>query len=518
MHLWDNASTNLADFTTHFSFVIAATTTNKTAYADGLAFFLAPVDSQILDTRYSGGTLGLTSYDLALNSTKNDFVAGEHVGIDINSMESVANASWWSIISIREGKKNEAWISYNSTSYNLSFLSFNVDLRKHLPEKVTFGFSATTGYSSAVHTICSWNFTSMVGAPSPSPVLTPKLRGNNKLGLGVGLGAGGLFLVVGSGRDKEDDRAFAEYMDGEFQEGTGPKRFSFKELTRATNNFSNEEKLGQGGFGDIYKGFLRDSNIFGMKVYVAEVKIISRLRHRNLFMPNGSLDSHLFREERLLIWEVRYKIAQGLASSLLYLHEGWEQCMVHRDIKSSNIMLDSNFNAKLGDFGLARLVDHAKGSQTTVLAGTFGYMAPECVTTGKASKESDIACGRKPINPKAPEDQVALVEWVWELYGKGDVLEAADPRLGGDFNGEQMECLIIVGMWCAHPDRNLRPSIRQAIHVFNFEAPLPVLRSRILGPAYLPPAVNRFSTPLSMSDVATNFEGRKTQYSSYSQS
>ncbi|KAG2703963.1 hypothetical protein I3760_06G161300, partial [Carya illinoinensis] len=590
MHLWDNASTNLADFTTHFSFVIAATTTNKTAYADGLAFFLAPVDSQILDTRYSGGTLGLTSYDLALNSTKNDFVAvefdiyqnywdpqGEHVGIDINSMESVANASWWSIISIREGKKNEAWISYNSTSYNLSvgytglennvtiwqFLSFNVDLRKHLPEKVTFGFSAATGYSSAVHTICSWNFTSslqiddtktnpkVVGAPSPSPILTPKLRGNNKLGLGVGLGAGGLFLVVGlalvllvlwkrSGRDKEDDRAFAEYMDGEFHEGTGPKRFSFKELTRATNNFSNEEKLGQGGFGDIYKGFLRDSNIFvaikrvskgskqGMKEYVAEVKIISRLRHRNLFMPNGSLDSHLFKEERLLIWEVRYKIAQGLASSLLYLHEGWEQCMVHRDIKSSNIMLDSNFNAKLGDFGLARLVDHAKGSQTTVLAGTFGYMAPECVTTGKASKESDvysfgivaleIACGRKPINPKAPEDQVALVEWVWELYGKGDVLEAADPRLGGDFNGEQMECLIIVGMWCAHPDRNLRPSIRQAIHVFNFEAPLPVLRSRILGPAYLPPAVNRFSTPLSMSDVATNFEGRKTQYSSYSQS
>ncbi|KAG6652105.1 hypothetical protein CIPAW_06G159800 [Carya illinoinensis] len=117
-------------------------------------------------------------------------------------------------------------------------------------------------------------------------------------------------------------------------------------------------------------------------------------------------------------------------------------------------MLDSNFNAKLGDFGLARLVDHAKGSETTVLAGTFGYMAPECVTTGKASKESDvysfgivaleIACGRKPINPKAPEDQVVLVEWVWELYGKGEVLGAADPRLGGDFDGEQMERLIIV--------------------------------------------------------------------------
>jgi serine/threonine protein kinase len=144
------------------------------------------------------------------------------------------------------------------------------------------------------------------------------------------------------------------------------------------------------------------------------------------FMPNKSLDTHLFTGESLLIWAMRYKAAQGLASALLYLHEEWEQCVVHRDIKSSNIMLDSYFNAKLGDFGLARLVDHLKESQTTVLAGTMGYMAPECVTTGKASKESDvysfgivaleIACGRKPIKHNAPEDQVVMIEWVWELY------------------------------------------------------------------------------------------------------
>ena len=107
-------------------------------------------------------------------------------------------------------------------------------------------------------------------------------------------------------------------------------------------------------------------------------------------MPNGSLDSHLFKEETLLIWEVRYKIVQDLASALLYLHEGWESCVLHRDIKSSNIMLDSNFNAKLGNFGLARLVDHAKASRVTDLAGTKGYMDPACVTTRSASKESDV--------------------------------------------------------------------------------------------------------------------------------
>lgn len=144
-------------------------------------------------------------------------------------------------------------------------------------------------------------------------------------------------------------------------------------------------------------------------------------------MPNGSLDYHLFKGQSHLTWSIRFKIAQGLASALLYLHEEWEQCVVHRDIKSSNIMLDSNFNAKLGDFGLARLVDHEKGSQTTVLAGTMGYMAPECVTTGKASKETDvysfgivlleIACGRKPIDPKAEEHQVNIVDWFGDFMG-----------------------------------------------------------------------------------------------------
>ncbi|RWR77340.1 L-type lectin-domain-containing protein [Cinnamomum micranthum f. kanehirae] len=229
-------------------------------------------------------------------------------------------------------------------------------------------------------------------------------------------------------------------MDDEFERGTGPKRFSFKELLLATRNFAEYGKLGEGGFGGVYRGFLGEMNLDvavkrvlrgskqGRKEYVSEVKTISRLRHRNLvqllgwchergdlllvyeFMPNGSLDFHLFNKKRLLGWAVRYKIATGLASALLYLHEEWEQCVVHRDIKSSNVMLDSNFNAKLGDFGLARLVDHEHGLQTTVIAGTMGYLAPECVTTGKASKESDvysfgvvaleIACGRRPVEPR----------------------------------------------------------------------------------------------------------------------
>ncbi|KAK7839906.1 l-type lectin-domain containing receptor kinase ix.1 [Quercus suber] len=106
-------------------------------------------------------------------------------------------------------------------------------------------------------------------------------------------------------------------------------------------------------------------------------------------MFNGSLDSHLF-QESVLIWKMRYKVAEGLVSSLLYVQEEWEQSMLHRNIKLSNIRLDSNFNDKVGDFGLARLVDHAKGSTTTDLVGTKGYITLEYFTTSKATKESNV--------------------------------------------------------------------------------------------------------------------------------
>ncbi|KAA8536369.1 hypothetical protein F0562_028847 [Nyssa sinensis] len=577
LQLWYKASGSLTDFTTHFSFVIYAL--NETSYADGIAFFLAPVGSKIPN-----------------NATK---------GIDINSMQSVTNVAWSS--SILDGKMNDVWISYDSSSKNLSVvftgfrgnstiqqnLYYILDLRDHLPEQVTFGFSAATGYASAVHRIHSWNFSSSLeideNIPSPTdPVMPPSANPDpkptkNKTGLVAGSTAGACVLVGVLGlalfsfwkkkkekerekerereRDKErrededHDLVFDVSMNEEFERGTGPKKFSYNELAIATKNFAEEEKLGEGGFGAVYRGFLRDLNSYvavkrvsrgskqGIKEYASEVKIISRLRHRNLvqlmgwchegrelllvyeFMPNGSLDFHLFKENSLLTWVMRYNIAQGLASALFYLHEEWEQCVLHRDVKSSNIMLDANFNAKLGDFGLARLVDHGKVSQTTVLAGTMGYMAPECLMTGKASKQSDvysfgivaleIACGRKPINPKADEGQIRMVDWVWELYGMGKLLNAADPRLCSDFDEEQLQCLIIVGLWCAHPDCNLRPSIKQAIQVLNFDAPLPNLPPKMPLPTYIAPPVNISAFSISSSSCgATDSEGGQNQSSS----
>ncbi|KAL6346980.1 hypothetical protein AAG906_012231 [Vitis piasezkii] len=471
--LWDHNSRNLTDFTTNFSFVIDSL--HNSTYADGLTFFL---NGTQLPLYVSGENLGLTK-DNVTNTTAIRFVAVE--------FDTFSNT----------GKSDP--LMDDKTTYQS--LSYKVDLREYLPEFVTIGFSGATGKLFQINNVFSWNFSSTLQPPNP-----------------VEPGDGKKQDLNSGGEEDGTDSDIA--MDEDFEKGTGPRKFSFDELALATSNFAEEEKLGEGGFGGVYRGFLRELNAYvavkrvsrgskqGIKEYASEVKIISRLRHRNLvqlmgwchkkrelllvyeLMPNGNLSSRLLDEKTLLTWAMRYKIALGLASSLLYLHEEWEQCVVHRDIKSSNVMLDSDFKAKLGDFGLARLVDHGKGSQTTVLAGTMGYMAPECLLTGKASKETDvysfgivaleICCGRRPVEPKAKEKQIRLVEWVWDLYGVGKLVDAADPRLSDDFDEEQMERLMIVGLWCAHPDCNLRPSIRQAINVLNSEASLPLLPLKCL--------------------------------------
>ncbi|XP_073027308.1 L-type lectin-domain containing receptor kinase IX.1-like [Primulina eburnea] len=590
LHLWDKNSGNLSDFSTHFSFVIDSSGRND--FGDGITFFLAPVNSSVR-TASDGASIGLNRDCVCSNSSEETFFAVEfdtyqnsfdpvapHVGININSMVSVATAYWQN--DITRGRQNEAWISYTGSSkiltvnftntfnntITLGSLSRVVDLRDYMPEKVEFGFSGATGDFFERNTVKSWDFysnliidvTSNVPAPCPMPAPSPTsdppvnliiVEGNRKRKRGVwrlafGLGAAGLLIVLlvlgfaGCFLKKKNDikaqikkytNAINTSMEKEFETSAGAKRFSYKELARGTDDFAEKLKLGEGGFGGVYRGYFKETDSYvavkriskesrqGLKEYVSEVKIISQLRHRNLvqligwcheegelllvyeFLPNRSLDSHLFKHNSVLTWEVRYKIAQGLASALLYLHEECKQCVVHRDIKSSNIMLDSNFDAKLGDFGLARLVDHEKGSQTTMVMGTRGYMAPEYVISGRASKESDIfsfgvvlleiTCGRSAIDAIFQEDdQLQLVEWVWQLYGAGKILDSAEQDLGTEQNGEEMETLLVLGLWCAHPDCRHRPTIRQVINVMNFEAQLPVLPEVMPVPVYQSPSMH----------------------------
>ncbi|GJN35454.1 hypothetical protein PR202_gb24234 [Eleusine coracana subsp. coracana] len=323
-------------------------------------------------------------------------------------------------------------------------------------------------------------------------------------------------------------------VEDDFEQGeTGPQQFSYADLADATENFSEDRRLGRGGFGSVYAGLLTETDTKryvavkrvsetsrqGWKEFAAEVRIISRLRHRNLvqligwchggddelllvyeLMANGSLDAHLYNNNKvsLLTWPVRYGIALGVGSALLYLHEDTERRVVHRDVKPSNVMLDADFTAKLGDFGLARLIDDGRRSHTTGVAGTFGYMDPDSVLAGRTSVESDvysfgvllleIACGRRPAVRVGEDDFVHLVQWVWNAYGGGSMLDVVDVRLGGEFDGREVACTMIVGLWCAHPDRGLRPTIRQAVNVLRFEAPPPSLSVKMPVATYGPPA------------------------------
>lgn len=306
----------------------------------------------------------------------------------------------------------------------------------------------------------------------------------------------------------------------------GPRKFTYKELEEATNSFASDRKLGQGASGTVYKGRIgKDHEPVAVKIitsvanrriseFIAEMITMIQLSHTNLvklkgychelnelvnppvcefalvyeFIGGGTLYDHLFKPKCLLTWANRYNIALGLASALHYLRKKRPLCVIHRDIKSSNVMLDEALVAKLGDFGTAKLVDHTEEPSTIQQVGTPGYWAPEYIRMGVLSRESDIysfgvvlleiVCGRKAVfsrgQGRAPQN---LVEWVWKRYGRGKLLDAVDSRLKGNFDEEQAEALTMAGLWCAHPDPSRRPSIEEAKTYLDLKAVPPKLPS-----------------------------------------
>ncbi|KAJ0476610.1 putative protein kinase RLK-Pelle-L-LEC family [Helianthus annuus] len=299
-----------------------------------------------------------------------------------------------------------------------------------------------------------------------------------------------------------------------------PKEFSYKELKQATKCFDPTRVIGHGAFGTVYKGILVDTGDVvavkrnshngdqGKSEFISELSIIGSLRHRNLLrlqgwchekgeimlvydlMPNGSLDKALFESSFTLSWAYRKKILMGVASALAYLHHECENQVIHRDVKASNIMLDEGFNAKLGDFGLARQVEQNKSPDPTVAAGTMGYLAPEYLLTGRASEKTDVysfgavalevASGRRPIEREAigvgvNGQRSSLVDWAWGLHQQGRLLAAADGRLCGEFEEGEMRRVLLVGLVCSHPDPAVRPTMRSVVQMLEGEAEVPVV-------------------------------------------
>ncbi|XP_065856774.1 L-type lectin-domain containing receptor kinase VIII.1 [Euphorbia lathyris] len=294
-----------------------------------------------------------------------------------------------------------------------------------------------------------------------------------------------------------------------------PKEFSYKELRTATKCFNANRIIGHGAFGTVYKGILPETGDIvavkrcshssqGKNEFFSELSIIGSLRHRNLvrlqgwchekgeillvydLMPNGSLDKALFEARSALPWPHRRKILLGVASALAYLHQECENQVIHRDIKTSNIMLDEGFNAKLGDFGLARQIEHDKSPDATVAAGTMGYLAPEYLLTGRASEKTDVfsygavvlevCSGRRPIERELASGVGSnLVEWVWGLHRDGRLLAAADCRLEGEFDEGEMSKVLLVGLACSHPDPLVRPTMRNVVQMLVGEAEVPIV-------------------------------------------
>lgn len=433
------------------------------------------------------------------------------------------------------GKENlQVFLSYSSFKPSEPLLVVDIDLSEYLKGFMYAGFSASTGGSTEIHLVQNWSFETF-GFPAVRPrfsphnvtdsvIITPPMipvsdstsKHHKRLGWGLGIAGPAffcVFLVVFGWISVKKWKGIKIEKSLKAELVTGPRKFSFKELKSATNGFHSNRIIGHGAFGTVYKAFFSSTGTMsavkrsrhsqeGKTEFVAELSIIASLRHKNLvqlqgwcvekgelllvyeFMPNGSVDNVLYQESeqcKPLKWTYRYNIAVGLASVLTYLHQECEQQVIHRDIKTSNIMLDVNYNARLGDFGLARLMDHDKSPVSTLTAGTMGYLAPEYLQYGKATEKTDVfsygvvilelACGRRPIE-KEPEGQrmVNLVDWVWGLHSEGKIVEAADKRLNGEFKGDEVKKLLLVGLSCANPDSAERPTMRRVFQILNGEA------------------------------------------------
>ncbi|XAR59158.1 Non-specific serine/threonine protein kinase [Bertholletia excelsa] len=483
-------------------------------------------------------------FDVFENEEYGD-ISANHVGIDVNSLTSVAshNAGYCSIycynryytdsdensfkeVKLNNGRNYQVWIDYDGLNISVTMalagkkrprrplLNASLDLSWVLKDEMFVGFTASTGQLVEAHRVLAWSFSNTNFSIGEALVTTnlpsyesPKSSVFRSKGFTAGLIVGIFLLIVGFSVFSllliRRNRRRGEMEEWELE--YWPHRIDYKEIDRATGGFCEENVIGIGGNGKVYKGALAGvpqvavkpiscKNNEGMREFLAEISSLGRLKHRNLvglrgwgrkekgslilvydYMENGSLDKRVFEcgESEMLSWEDRIRILKDVASGILYLHEGWEAKVLHRDIKASNVLLDKEMNGRLGDFGLARIHGHGHAPSTTRVVGTVGYVAPEVVKMGRASTQTDVfgfgililevICGRRPIEEGKPN----LVDWVWELMGRGELANALDERMRvkGGIDKEEVERVLQLGLLCASPDPKSRPSMRQVIGV-----------------------------------------------------
>ncbi|KAL9298271.1 hypothetical protein ACSQ67_024167 [Phaseolus vulgaris] len=276
-------------------------------------------------------------------------------------------------------------------------------------------------------------------------------------------------------------------------------------VLQSTDNFSEASKLGEGGFGSVYKGILPDGRQIAVKrlskfsgqgseEFNNEVMSIAKLQHRNLvrlfgcclednekilvyeYMPNASLYFHLFDDEKRkqLDWKLRLSIINGIARGLLYLHEDSRLRVIHRDLKASNVLLDHDMNPKISDFGLARAFEIGQNQGNTKrVMGTYGYMAPEYAMQGLFSVKSDVfsfgvlvletICGRKNNGFYLSKHGQTLLLYAWRTWCEGECLEFMDPMLEKSFKASEVEKCIHIALLCVQENATYRPTMSDVV-------------------------------------------------------
>ncbi|KAK4590143.1 hypothetical protein RGQ29_020620 [Quercus rubra] len=285
-------------------------------------------------------------------------------------------------------------------------------------------------------------------------------------------------------------------------------QFDFSTIRAATNNFSDANKLGKGGFGIVYMGKLSNGQQIAVKrlsrnsqqgdsEFKNEVLLVAKLQHRNLvrllgfclegnerlliyeFVPNRSLDYYIFDPMKCenISWEMRFKIIRGIARGLLYLHEDSRLRIIHRDLKASNILLDAEMNPKISDFGMARIfeLDQTEGN-TNRIVGTYGYMAPEYAMLGQFSTKSDVfsfgvlilevLSGQKITHFHDGENTEYLLSYAWKNWREETTLNLIDPTLSDSPITEMMRC-IKIGLLCVQENASDRPSMTSVVPMLN---------------------------------------------------
>ncbi|XP_074575458.1 PTI1-like tyrosine-protein kinase At3g15890 [Curcuma longa] len=286
----------------------------------------------------------------------------------------------------------------------------------------------------------------------------------------------------------------------------GWRVFSLKELQAATNNFNYDNKIGEGGFGSVYWGQLWDGSQIAVKrlkvwsnkaelEFGVEVEVLGKLRHKNLlslrgycaegqerlivydYLPNLSLTSHLHGRnsaESPLDWGKRMCIAIGAAEGIVYLHHhATPHVIIHRDIKASNVLLDSDFQARVADFGFAKFVPDGASHVTTNVKGTPGYLAPEYAMYGKASESCDVysfgilllelVSGKKPIEKLSSTSKLAITEWAIPLARERNFKEIADPKLEAKYDEEELKRVVLVALTCTRSMPEKRPTMIEVV-------------------------------------------------------